>query len=44
MIEDIPNKDSNWSEKYFFFKICPASVALMSEFERVSVRWAENVG
>lgn len=44
MIDGIPNKDSNWNEKYVFFKISPASVALMSEFERVPVRWAENVG
>ena len=43
IIEGIPNKDDRWREKYFVFKINPASVGDF-DFERIPREWSDDIG
>ena len=43
IIEGIPNKDDRWREKFFVFKINPASVGDF-DFERIPREWSDDIG
>ncbi|KAF2551601.1 hypothetical protein F2Q68_00035931 [Brassica cretica] len=42
IIAGIPNKDDRWREKFFVFKIKPASVGDF-DFERIPREWSEDI-
>ncbi|KAF3488201.1 hypothetical protein F2Q69_00054538 [Brassica cretica] len=42
IIEGIPNKDNRWREKFFVFKINPASVRDF-DFERIPREWSDDI-
>ncbi|KAF2553772.1 hypothetical protein F2Q68_00035310 [Brassica cretica] len=42
IIEGIPNKDNRWREKFFIFKINPASVRDF-DFERIPREWSDDI-
>ncbi|KAG2283620.1 hypothetical protein Bca52824_054840 [Brassica carinata] len=42
IIEGIPNKDDRWREKFFVFKVNPASVGDF-DFERIPREWSDNI-
>ena len=43
IIEGIPNKDDRWRDKFFVFKINPASVGDF-DFERIPREWSDDIG
>ncbi|KAG2270347.1 hypothetical protein Bca52824_064902 [Brassica carinata] len=43
IIEGIPNKDDRWREKFFVFKVNPASVGDF-DFERIPREWSDDIG
>ncbi|KAF2544859.1 hypothetical protein F2Q70_00022080 [Brassica cretica] len=43
IIEGIPNKDDRWREKFFVFKVNPASVEDF-DFERIPREWSDDIG
>ncbi|XP_022564366.1 uncharacterized protein LOC111208965 [Brassica napus] len=42
IIEGIPNKDDRWREKFFVFKVNPASVGDF-DFERIPREWSDDI-
>ncbi|KAL0721690.1 hypothetical protein Bca4012_036289 [Brassica carinata] len=42
IIEGIPNRDTNWRENYFVFKINPASVGDF-DFSRIPMDWNDDI-
>ncbi|XP_056843065.1 uncharacterized protein LOC108808094 [Raphanus sativus] len=42
VISGIPNKDVNWTDKFFVFKIDPVTVGDF-DFSRIPMKWNENV-
>ncbi|KAF3610383.1 hypothetical protein DY000_02049522 [Brassica cretica] len=43
IIEGITNRDDRWTEKFFVFKINPASVGDF-DFERIPREWSDDIG
>nr|VDD32690.1 unnamed protein product [Brassica oleracea] len=43
IIDGIPNRDDRWREKFFFFKINPASVGDF-DFGRIPGEWSDEIG
>ena len=43
VIDDIPNRDNRWREKFFVFKINPASVGDF-DFETIPRVWSDEIG
>ncbi|KAF2616764.1 hypothetical protein F2Q68_00039001 [Brassica cretica] len=42
IIEGIPNKDDQWRERFFVFKVNPASVGDF-DFERIPREWSDDI-
>ena len=43
IIDGIPNRDDRWREKFFVFKINPASVGDF-DFGRIPREWSDEIG
>lgn len=43
IIDDIPNRDDRWREKFFVFKINPTSVGDF-DFSRIPREWSDEIG